>query len=483
MRSSLGTWLLIGVVIAVVVAGGTIGGLMLWGPHRAPKTTEVATAAPSEQPAEQPSSHVPGPSAGPGKSTVAEDRLPTGTSELSPASQEAPTSEVVAEAVQPSQPTPEAAAQASGAAPNRDYVILQIGDSHTAADLFTGEVRDKLQEKFGAGGLFLPPGIPKAGVQSAEININADDAWQYKAMASTDEPNHFYLSGYTATASQSGAKITFTAKSQQTFDAIDVSFLKTNGGGQADILLDGNVVDHVSLDGRPGDPLIRRLMPQGGSVGAFKTLQVVTSSGGPVEFSGVFVDQRQTGVSYLSVGFPGARVTVLQRMAPENLKDDMSRIDPDMVVLAFGTNEGFDDNLDVDDYKKRLTDIVATLKAGNPDMRFVFIGPPPAARKNDSCASLPSACGTPPVNGACWAQPPKLNAVRDAERDVAAATGALFWDWSSVLPTACALEQGHLGDPAIFGPDRVHMTGKGYRDSADAFANVLIPLVGRLMGS
>lgn len=480
MRGSLTTWLLIGVAIAVLVAGGTIGGLMLWGHHK-PRTTEVSTIPVKAPPAQPADAHLPGPSKG--KSAIAEDRLPSTAPTLEPSSQEPLTSEVVAEAVQPSQPTPEAAAQASGAVPNRDYVILQIGDSHTAADLFTGEVRDKLQEKFGAGGLFLPPGIPKAGVQSAEINIRADDAWEYKAMASTDEPNHFYLSGYTATASSNGAKVTFTAKTQQAFDAIDVSFLKTNGGGQADILLDGNVVDHVSLDGRPGDPLIRRLMPQGGTVGGFKTLEVVTTSGGPVEFSGVFVDQRQSGVSYLSVGFPGARATVLQRMAPDNLKDDMSRIDPDMVVLAFGTNEGFDDNLDVDDYKKRLTDIIATLKAGNPDMRFVFIGPPPGARKNDSCAALPNACGNPPAAGACWAQPPKLSAVRDAERDVAAATGALFWDWSSVLPTACALEQGHLGDPAIFGPDRVHMTGKGYRDSADAFANVLIPLVGRLMGS
>lgn len=66
---------------------------------------------------------------------------------------------------------------------------------------------------------------------------------------------------------------------------------------------------------------------------------------------------------------------------------------------------------------------------------------------------------------------------------MAQAAGAIFWDWSSVLPTACALEQGHLGDPAIFGPDRVHMTGRGYRDSADAFAQVLIPLVSKAMGS
>ena len=472
MRNPLLRWLLVGVVVAVVAAGATIGGLMLWGPHRG-KPVVVATAETAQPETPKPAA-------------PAEPRLPKGEATpaepQSPATPTAPLSdEVTAQQVATAQPTP--ASVASGEVPGHDYVILQIGDSHTAADLFTGEVRDRLQEKFGAGGLFLPPGIPKAGVQSAEITIKADDAWTYKAMASTDEPNHFYLSGYTATASQSGAKVSFVAKSQQKFDAIDVSFLKTNGGGQADILLDGNVVDHVSLDGHPGDPLIRRLLPQGGQVGSFKTLDVVTSSGGPVELSGVFVDQRQSGVSYLSVGFPGAQATVLKRMAPENLADDMSRIDPDMVVLAFGTNEGFNDNLDIDAYKASLTSIVATLKTGNPDMKIVFIGPPPGARKNDSCTDVHNACGTPPVAGSCWAQPPKLTQVRDAERDVAQAVGATFWDWSSVLPPACALEQGHLGDPAVFGPDRVHMTGKGYRDSADAFAQVLAPMVAQAMGN
>ena len=460
MPQSLLRWLLVGVIVAVLAAGATIGGLMLLFPRHAPQS--VAAVSPS----------------------VKSDALLIGTPvppELQPRVSIMPPTEtqVSPETVADTEPPGAAVATATG----RDYVILQIGDSHTAADLFTGEVRDRLQAKFGAGGLFLPPGIPKAGVQSAEFEIRADDAWTYKAMSVTDQPDRFWLSGYTAAANQSGAMVSFMARGKQAFDSIDVSFLRTNGGGQADILLDDNIVDHVSLDGRPGQPLIRRLMPQNGKVGSFKTLKVVTTSGGPIELSGVFIDQRQSGVSYLSVGFPGARVTVLNRMSPENLADDMARIDPDMVVLAFGTNEGFDDNLDAADYKKTLTGIADLLKQGNAQRKLVIVGPPPGARKEDSCRDVRNACGTPPISGACWAQPPKLTTVRDAEREVAQAVGAIFWDWSSVLPTACALEEGHLGEPPIFGPDRVHMTGRGYRDSADAFAQVLIPLVSKAMGS
>lgn len=448
-----------------MVAGTIIGGLMLWGPHRPPRTTtSAAIAAPSQPVAIETAAS----EERLAPNVLPEPRIPS-PAETAPKV----TSTQVAEA------TPPAAALVSD---GNAYVILQIGDSHTAADLFTGEVRDRLQARYGAGGLFLPPGIPKAGVQSAEFTIKADDAWNYEAMASTDEPNHFWLSGYTATARAADARVVFTARSNQAFDSIDVSFLKNPGGGQANIVLDGNVVDRVALDGRPGDPLIKRLLPPG-KVGSFKTLEIVTTSGGPVELSGIFVDQRQSGVSYLSVGFPGARVTVLKRMAPTNLADDMARLDPDMVVLAFGTNEGFDDNLDAAEYQRTLEDIVNSLIMGKPNRKVVIIGPPPGARKQDSCKDVRTACGSPPISGACWAQPPKLAAVRSAEAAVAKKVGAIFWDWSSVLPTACDLEQGRLGDPPIFGPDRVHMTGRGYRDSADAFSQTLIPLVGKAMGN
>ena len=67
----------------------------------------------------------------------------------------------------------------------------------------------------------------------------------------------------------------------------------------------------------------------------------------PVTVTGVDVGREGDGVSYLSLGFPGATVQCLQRLTTENLADDLRRMAPDYVVLAFGTNEGFNDNLDI----------------------------------------------------------------------------------------------------------------------------------------
>ena len=164
-------------------------------------------------------------------------------------------------------------------------------------------------------------------------------------------------------------------------------------------------------------------------------------------------------------------------MAPENLADDMSRIDPDMVVLAFGTNEGFNDSLDIDAYKAALTSIVATLKTGNPDMKIVFIGPPPGARRERQlhrrAQCLRHAVGRRLLLGpAARSSPPSATPSATWPQTV----GATFWDWSSVPAAGPARSsKGIWVIRPCSRPDRVHMTGKGYRDSADAFAQVLIP--------
>ncbi len=67
--------------------------------------------------------------------------------------------------------------------------------------------------------------------------------------------------------------------------------------------------------------------------------------------TGVTVMRNAPGISYLSVGYPGARADLLLDFDAEVLANDLKRIDPDVIVLAFGTNEGFDDNLDVDRYR------------------------------------------------------------------------------------------------------------------------------------
>lgn len=368
------------------------------------------------------------------------------------------------------EPAVVAAAPEPPAGGHDGFVILHIGDSHTAADFFTGRVRDDLETRYGQGGVLLPPGVPQAGVRSNVFAIEATAGWNYERVRSSSPHGRFWLSGYTAEAAAPGESIDFTAHRPIAFTAIDLSFLTETGGGAVDVLLDGEVVDTFDLDGADGTPLIKRLIPVAGTA-VFETLTIRTDDANPVTVTGVTVHQDRSGVSYLSVGFPGATANIVLDIAPENFADDLARIDPDMVVIAFGTNEGFDDNLNIDRYTATYRSILQEITDDHPDAQIVVVLPPLSSRDGRCTAA---DCG--PTGYECWNIPPKLLAVREAQREVAAAFEAAVWDWASVLPTPCAIERStQLID--YYGPDRIHLTVAGYQYSADAFAEFLTTLI------
>ena len=154
MRAPLLRWLVIGVAIAGVVAAGIIGGLMLFGPHRAPPTNEIATTEPAVAP----------------ERSVTQQVQQT----RKPSVQSAASGEISAERVATAEPTAAALAPAG-----RDYVILQIGDSHTAGDAITGAWRDILQARYGSGGRgVLPPGRPYNGYTPRGIQATMSSGWR-----------------------------------------------------------------------------------------------------------------------------------------------------------------------------------------------------------------------------------------------------------------------------------------------------------------
>lgn len=380
---------------------------------------------------------------------------------------------------------PDANHVGSGGVHMRRLTILQLGDSHTAADFFSGRVRERLQAAFGSGGdAYLVPGNPHIGVRSALFESLASDGWTYEALQKSDDHRRFYLTGFNAVARHAGASLDLKSRDGQAYDRLEVAFLKQPGGGRADILIDGEPGGEVNLDGAAGERAVIDVNPTPRR--SFHDVTVRADSDAAVTVTGLKVGREGPGVSYMSLGFPGATVQLLQKLSTENLADDFRRLAPDYVVLAFGTNEGFDDNLDVRAYVAQYEAIVRRLQALRPGLRVVMIGPPDAARPAGGChaAGVGEDCGvtkvalTAEVDGACrFPTPPKLAEVRSAQRALAQRLGAEFWDWSSVMPPHCGALAWAAETPPLMGHDYVHMTLEGYRRSGDKFADFLIPLI------
>ena len=167
-------------------------------------------------------------------------------------------------------------------------------------------------------------------------------------------------------------------------------------------------------------------------------------SDAPVIVSGVEVERDGDGVSYLSIGYPGA--TDCRRWSGSTAPispTDIRRLAPDVIVLAFGTNEGFNDDLDIAAYTAQYEQIVRRLQALRPGMKIVMIGPADAARPGRRCtiarasariaaAALVQTAAVESSGKCRFPIPPKLNPVREAQRKLAARMGLAFWDWSTV---------------------------------------------------
>jgi lysophospholipase L1-like esterase len=215
----------------------------------------------------------------------------------------------------------------------------------------------------------------------------------------------------------------------------------------------------------------------------------------------VAIYNKQSGLTYNSVGYPGAQASLVNKFNGKLFANDLIRINPHVVVLSFGTNEASNEKLDLDQYRKGYERIVAKIKSTLPNAAIVVIGPPdfgelPAACKKDKAPSAScgrSAGGTKtanaandpagapaPPNGASdciWRTPARLGQIREVQHEIAKRHGLAYWNWASIMPSECGAHRWATASPPLMAKDHVHFTIEGYKKSAGEFLTTLIPVI------
>ena len=375
----------------------------------------------------------------------------------------------------------------------RGLVILQIGDSHTAADYFTAELRQKLQARYGNGGVgYLDAGKPHIGVRSGAMKITASPGWTYHAIQRSDNIAEFWLSGFNAVATASGEVLTFASDTPVPFDSIEIEALRQPGGGSIDISLDGAIKSSADLGGAAVEPVVLRLRPDGAPSDRVRQIEIRSRGDGVVSIASIGVYQKQSGVSYNNIGYPGATIDLVNKFDEKLMTDGLRRLDPQIVVLVFGTNEASKPNLDAARYERNYEKAIARIKAALPNAQIVLVGPPDGAERPPHCMGkgpADAACHpAPPSDGSLWTEPADcdwhtiahLDLVRGVERKLAERHGFVYWNWATIAPAQCASHQLVAASPPLMTPDHVHFTPAGYVKGADLFLDVLIPVIDKL---
>lgn len=162
--------------------------------------------------------------------------------------------------------------------------------------------------------------------------------------------------------------------------------------------------------------------------------------------------ERRPGVLFFESGRVGATLHHL----PEWPDDEVAGGPPpgaaDLVILAFGTNEGFEDALDAAAYEALLRSQVDRLRRLTPAPSLLILGAPDALR-----SGVEAGCSADGRR----APPPSLAVVRDVQRRVAADLGVAFWDWHGRMGGDCSADRlASRAEPLMHG-DGVHFTGAG----------------------
>jgi lysophospholipase L1-like esterase len=383
-------------------------------------------------------------------------------------------------------------ARRQGGAGQRPITILQLGDSHTSADFLTGEIRRRLQETYGNGGSgYVTAGRPHIGVLSSTLKISVSQGWTYQALQRSEEVGEFWMSGFNTVASREGETLSFTSEKAETFDVIEIEAIRRPGGGSFEIKLDGKVEGSFDLAGQKVEPIVIRLVPDQGPTNQVRDLTLTTRSDGTVSIASVAIYNTRAGLTYNSVGYPGATVDILNKLDNRLFLSNLRRLNPQIVVLSFGSNEGEKASLDIAAYTEHYRKVVAKIRAALPGVTIVMIGPPEAEQLPSHCkdkARETATCRVPSETtasasraDACeWKPLAKLADVREAQRKLAQREGAVFWNWASIMPKECGADRWLNQSPVLMAKDHLHFTITGYKKSAAAFLDTLIPVIDKV---
>ncbi|MDO1559477.1 GDSL-type esterase/lipase family protein [Brevundimonas sp. 2R-24] len=355
----------------------------------------------------------------------------------------------------------------------RPLRILILGDSHSAADHISGALRERLQGRYGEGGRgVLPAGL---AFQGYSIRQGAIEASGVRMTRTGDDGQAAGLSGFVATA-QAGARLSLAVEGVAAFDELTICYLAEPGAGVLSITAgDARLEQSAAASDRA--PRCVTLTP---SSRAFEA--AVEVSGAPVRlFSWAARRTTGGGVEVSNLGVIGALATSVLNRDAALLQAELEAYRPDLIIVAFGTNEGFEPQLDLDAYHAAYAGVLTRLASLAPQAQVVALGAPDAATVRPDlyydgrdeafavCSPLTPveradyaalvAARDPAL--ARWYAPPMLGPVREAQRDVARSQGVPFWDWEAAMGGPCSIHQFYLADPPMARGDHVHFTRWG----------------------
>ena len=342
--------------------------------------------------------------------------------------------------------------------------VIQFGDSHTAADLFTGALRTLFQEKFGDGGAgFSFAGYPFAGYHIHGTKRAQSTGWLALGTHLKDIGDGMVgMGGISLSTDAAGNWVSLDADAT----SLQVQYLIQPNGGSIEIRDNDTLIatvstaSPVSTEQATAAPVSLEQV----TAGHYDTpvppgphhLEVLTINQAPVRLLGLSTEN-SAGVTYEAAGINGAEASLFLRWNEALQQPLMAETNPALIVLSYGTNEAGDRNWTEESYAAMFQRIIERCRRLAPNASILVVGPPDRALRAGRRAWKPFA---------------GVDRIVAAQRSVCRQMHCAYWDQRSRM--------GGLGSMRDWvsiswaQPDHTHFTGEGYTELASALFSDIV---------
>ncbi|HYQ18503.1 MAG TPA: GDSL-type esterase/lipase family protein [Polyangiaceae bacterium] len=334
--------------------------------------------------------------------------------------------------------------------------VLWLGDSHTNADFLSGAVRSRFTERFGDSG----PGFVRIGTSFSRregVKLVRVGSWNVDPdppSRRTPQSDGVFGLGGTRAEPMVGAtyslQVTAKGEAAQQSASFDVSYALPPHAAFKVVL--GAVQQLVEDRAAPevGAPSISHLTlsaPLGTEIS-------ISGVRGAPQLFGVSIERNAApGVVLETSGIDGARLETALAWNEPTFVDEVARRSPELLVVAYGTNEAFD-GLRVEKYAAQLAALVGRVRRGAPQASCLVLGPTDAPLAEGSV--------------------PRVAEVTAVLQHASAPLGCSFVSLQQLMGGVGSFARGMRAKERLAQPDKLHLTPRGYRELGGALASLLL---------
>ncbi|MFV8750943.1 SGNH/GDSL hydrolase family protein [Nannocystaceae bacterium ST9] len=358
------------------------------------------------------------------------------------------------------------AALAEGKDDDGKVRVLVYGASHTQADVYPSYLRAYLQARFGDGGSgFLALTRCNGWYRYTDWSIDETKGWkvEHAQRREARKDGYFGLLGASGSTSNKRDKTLLMPRSGVVAGNYELYFLAQPGGGSFRLHVDGSKLATVDTDAKQIGPGYHAFTIDEGE----HTIEVRAVGDGEVRLFGITAEREQPGVVVDTLGIAGTRAANMLSWDEALLADNLAHRKPDLIVLAYGTNEATDEDQSMHRYRADLREVVTRLQRAAPQASCLLVGPGDFPREVDEDV---------------WAVRPRVLEIVEAQRDVAYELGCGFWDMFAFMGGSNSMHTWATSRPQMASRDHIHLTQRGYVRMGMVLTDALMSGYDRLHG-